>query len=145
MTQRTADAIDDHDDQRCGPSKHHDAFSRLKRGQQTPLSIQDNISVSQRCIRHCREAERLLEVGYGVEYGICHSPCARLDERGHEHHDNECANNQCTEENLMLRLTRRELETDLLGTAPVLGPTLGGLGSIITPGYTVLDDIWLFI
>jgi hypothetical protein len=26
----------------------------------------------------------------------------------------------------MLRLTRRELETDLLGTAPVLDPTLGG-------------------
>ena len=43
----------------------------------------------------------------------------------------------------MLRLTRRELETGPQGTAPVLDPTLGGLGSAMTPGYPVLGDIWV--
>ncbi len=42
----------------------------------------------------------------------------------------------------MLRLTRRELETDLRGTAPVLDPTLGGSGAAMPPGYPVLGDIW---
>jgi hypothetical protein len=37
----------------------------------------------------------------------------------------------------MLRLTRRELETDPQGTAPVLDPTLGGLGLATAPGYPV--------
>jgi hypothetical protein len=42
----------------------------------------------------------------------------------------------------MLRLTRRELETDPQGTAPVLDPTLGGLGAAMPCGYPVSVEIW---
>ncbi len=39
----------------------------------------------------------------------------------------------------MLGLTRRELETDPRGTAPVLDPTLEGLGLVTAPGYPVSE------
>jgi hypothetical protein len=45
----------------------------------------------------------------------------------------------------MLRLTRRELETGLHGTAPVLDPTLGGLGAAMPPGYPVFQKSLILI
>jgi hypothetical protein len=47
----------------------------------------------------------------------------------------------------MLRLTRRELETDPQGTAPVLDPTLGGLGagnSPRLPGPKIVLDRFVY-
>jgi hypothetical protein len=41
----------------------------------------------------------------------------------------------------MLGLMWRELETGPRGTAPVLDPTLGGLGLVTAPGYPVCDTM----
>jgi hypothetical protein len=73
------------------------------------------------------------------DYGVRHHrawKCCRLD-RSHKLWG-EADRVSVVREIRMLRLTRRELETGPQGTAPVLDPTLGGLGLATAPGYPVL-------